>query len=192
MRAVVTRVTSASVEIDGAGEGRHNEYGRIDFYNGRFLLKNVAPWFTSEQDGLAKFDVAVRSTSSKSRVTFGPGVSMGQELVRKTEAFDLVYSNGSCGTLELLDGCAFTNRLIAAYNANQSAAVYQRGGDVYLTNGGSKRATGRAIARRSRSRRAARASSTSRPASSRRSAPKTGRSPSATRTTGRRGADSAW
>ena len=126
-----------TVEIDGAGEGRHNEYGRIDFYNGRFLLKNMAPWFTSEQDGLAKFDVAVRSTSPKSRVTFGPGVSMGQELVRKTEAFDLVYNNGNCGTLELLDGCAFTNRLIAAYNANQSAAVYQRGGDVYLTNGGS-------------------------------------------------------
>lgn len=126
-----------TVEIDGAGESRQNEYGRIDFYNGRFLLKNMAPWFTSEQDGLAKFDVAVRSTSPKSRVTFGPGVSMGQELVRKTEAFDLVYNNGTCGTLELLDGCAFTNRLIAAYNANQSAAVYQRGGDVYLTNGGS-------------------------------------------------------
>ena len=126
-----------TVEIDGAGEGRHNEYGRIDFYNGRFLLKNMAPWFMSEKDGLAKFDVAVRSTSPKSRVTFGPGVSMGVALERKTEAFDHVYNGGTCGTLELLDGCAFTNRLVAAYNANQSAAVYQRGGDVYLTNGGS-------------------------------------------------------
>ncbi len=125
------------LEIDGSGTGRHNEYGEIVFYDGKFLLKDMNHWFTSETDDFAKFDVSVVSTSPKSRVTFGPGTSMGQTIRRVTEDFKLVHgADGTCGTVEFLDGCAFTNQLVAAYSKDQSAAIYHRGGDVYLTNGG--------------------------------------------------------
>ncbi len=125
------------LEIDGSGTGRHNEYGEIVFYDGKFLLKDMNHWFTSETDEFAKFNVSVVSTSPKSRVTFGAGTSMGQTIRRVTEGFNLVHgADGTCGTLEFLDGCAFTNKLVAAYSKGQSAAIYQRGGDVYLTNGG--------------------------------------------------------
>ena len=125
------------LEIDGSGTGRHNEYGEIVFYDGKFLLKDMNHWFTSETDEFAKFNVSVVSISPKSRVTFGAGTSMGQTIRRVTEGFNLVHGDaGTCGTLEFLDGCAFTNKLVAAYSKDQSAAIYQRGGDVYLTNGG--------------------------------------------------------
>jgi len=125
------------LEIDGSGVGRHNEYGEIVFYDGKFLLKDMNHWFTSETDEFAKFNVSVVSISPKSRVTFGAGTSMGQTIRRVTEGFNLVHGDaGTCGTLEFLDGCAFTNKLVAAYSKDQSAAIYQRGGDVYLTNGG--------------------------------------------------------
>ncbi len=124
------------LEIDGSGAGRHNEYGQIYFYDGRFLLKNMNHWFTSEKDALAKFNVYVGGSSPKTRVTFGAGTSMGQTLQRTTETFSLAYDFGTYGTVEFLDGCVFTNRLIAGYSKSQAGAVYQRGGDVYLTNGG--------------------------------------------------------
>ncbi len=136
MRLAADANDGTLVVIDGAGEGRHNEYGQINFYDGRFLLKDVNHWFTSAKDSLAAFNVNVESTSPKSRVTFGPGTSMGQTVNRKTEAFNLVYEAGTAGTLEFLEGSAFTNRLAAAKSEGQSAAIYQRGGTVYLTNGG--------------------------------------------------------
>ena len=124
------------LEIDGSGAGRRNEYGQICFYDGRFLLKDMNHWFTSETDTLDKFNVYVGGSSPKTRVTFGAGTSMGQTIRRTTETFSLAYDLGTYGTVEFLDGCAFTNKLIVGYNQSQAGAVYQRGGDVYLTNGG--------------------------------------------------------
>lgn len=125
-----------TVVIDGSGDAlRQNQYGRITFENGRFRLENTGLWFTSAKDGLAKFNVEVRGASSKTRVTFGPGAAMGQTIQRTTEEFHLAVVDNKYGTLEFLDGCAFTNKLLAGYNAGSQAAVYQRGGDVYFTNG---------------------------------------------------------
>ena len=127
-----------TIEIDGSGEGRHNEYGRIDFYDGRFLLKNM-DWFTSTNETTGTFlpvNVCTHGTSPKSRVTFGPGAVMRQIVRRATETFSHIYDFGTCGVLEFLDGCVFTNRLVAASGKDQSAAIYHRGGEVYLTNGG--------------------------------------------------------
>lgn len=125
-----------TVVIDGSGDAlRQNQYGRITFENGRFRLENTGLWFTSAKDGLAKFNVAVRGASSKTRVTFGPGAAMGQTIQRTTEEFHLAVEDNKYGTLEFLDGCAFTNKLLAGYNAGSQAAAYQRGGKVYFTAG---------------------------------------------------------
>ena len=128
--------------IDGSvGANRLNQYGAINFYTGVFRLENMGYWYTSTNEtlGLPPFNVSLRGTSPKTRLTFGAGTAMGQKLQKSTEGFNIAYWNMSdpgYGTLELLDGCAFTNRIAGGYNKQEVAAIYQRGGDVYLTNGG--------------------------------------------------------
>ena len=129
--------------IDGSvGANRLNQYGALNFYTGVFRLENMGYWYTSTNEtlNLKPFNVSLRGTSPKTRLTFGAGTAMGQKIQKVTEGFTIAYFNWSTesgyGTLELLDGCAFTNRLTGGYNKMETAAVYQRGGDVYLTNGG--------------------------------------------------------
>ena len=128
--------TQLLLKGDPSDASRLNEYGGFTFSDGLFRAEDVT-WFTSVDGDLPKFDFFLSGSSPDTRLTLGSGVVMKQTLNRSTEKFYIAYNDaGTYGTLELLDGCVFTNCIEAAGNVDQNAAVYMRGGTVYLTNGG--------------------------------------------------------